>query len=85
MAVACGLLLPAPLVVDWGLTNDKVEAEMLLGEAQQNLPGADVLYADAGYDAEWAHRQAHEEWGVATAIPPVKRREGRRVASTARR
>ncbi len=36
----------------------------------------DVLYADAGYDAEWVHRQAQEDWGVATAIKPVKHTEG---------
>lgn len=76
VAIVCGALLPASLVIDWGPTNDKVEAKALLDGAQRNLPGADVLYADAGYDAEWVHRQAHEDWGVATAIPAVKHKEG---------
>lgn len=72
VAVLCGALLPASMVIDWGPTNDKVEARALLDGAQRNLPGADVLYADAGYDAEWVHEVAQEQWGVATAIPPVK-------------
>ena len=76
VAIVCGALLPASLVIDWGPTNDKVEAKALMRDAADNLPGADVLYADAGYDAEWVHRQAQEEWGVATAIPPVKHKEG---------
>ena len=41
-------------------------------EVQRHLPGADVLYADTGYDAVWVHEMAQEDWGVATAIPPVK-------------
>ena len=76
VAVLCGALLPAGLVVDWGPTNDKVEARALMEQASQRLPGADVLYADAGYDAEWVHRAAQEDWGVATAIKPVKHTEG---------
>ena len=75
VAVLCGSLLPASLVVDWGPTNDKVEASALMAKASAVVQ-PDVLYADAGYDAEWVHRQAQEDWGVVTAIPPVKHKEG---------
>jgi len=30
----------------------------------------ETLYADAGYDAEWAHDVARRDWGVRTVIPP---------------
>ena len=64
------------LVVDWGPTNDKVEAKPLMTQAAQRVQ-PDVLYADAGYDAEWVHRHAQEAWGVATAIKPAKHKPGR--------
>lgn len=75
VAVVCGAMLPASLVIDWGPTNDKVEARALMDKASA-VVRPDVLYADAGYDAEWVHRHAHEQWGVATAIKPVKHKEG---------
>lgn len=75
VAVICGSLLPASLVVDWGPTNDKVEASALMNKASA-VVRPDVLYADAGYDAEWVHRQAQEDWGVATAIKPVTHKPG---------
>ncbi len=31
----------------------------------------DTLLADAGYDAEWVHRHAREEYGVCAIIPPT--------------
>lgn len=73
--IACGLLLPAPLAIDWWPGHDKVQAAQLMNGGATNLLGAGVLYADAGYDAEWVHAQAQEDWGVATAIKPVKRRK----------
>lgn len=75
VAILCGALLPASLVVDWGPSNDKVEASALMAESQRRLPGVDVLYADAGYDAEWVHEVAREDWGVMTAIPPVQHKK----------
>lgn len=74
VAVMCGSLLPASLVVDWGPTNDKVEAKRLMEQAAAHVQ-PDVLYADAGYDAEWVHRHAQEDWGVVTAIKPVKHKK----------
>lgn len=72
VVVLCGSLVPASLVVDWGPTNDKVEARPLLERAAQTVR-PDTLFADAGYDAEWIHAYCHEQWGVASVIKPVLR------------
>jgi len=76
--VLCGSLLPLGLVLDWGPTNDKCQAQALLAKARlAAVP--DTLYADAGYDAEWVHVQCREEWGVESVIKPAKHRaDGRR-------
>lgn len=76
VVVMCGALFPASLVVDWGPGNDKTQAKTLMDKASQALQ-PDVLYADAGYDAEWVHVQAQEDWGVVTAIPPVRHTAGK--------
>lgn len=75
VVVMCGALLPASLIVDRGPGNDKTQAQALMDKAAQAMQ-PDVLYADAGYDAEWVHVQAHDSWGVVTAIPPVRHTEG---------
>jgi len=75
--VLCGSLLPLGLVMAWGPTNDKCQAQALIAKAQQaGMP--DTLYADAGYDAEWVHVQCREEWGVESVIKPaVHRADGK--------
>src|SRR5277367_27920 len=76
--VLCGSLLPLSLVLDWGPTNDKCQAESLLVKAQK-VAMPDTLYADAGYDAEWVHVQCRETWGAESVIKPAKHRaDGRR-------
>jgi len=75
VVVLCGSLVPASLVVDWGPTNDKVEARPLLERAAQVIR-PDSLFADAGYDAEWIHAYCHEQWGVASVIKPVRHTSG---------
>ena len=76
--VFCGSLLPLSLVLDWGPNNDKCQARELIQKASQAaLP--EHLYADAGYDAEWVHEQAREQWGVESVIKPaVHRSDGKR-------
>jgi hypothetical protein len=76
--ILCGSLLPMSLVMDWGPTNDKCQAERLMTKAQKGaMP--DVLYADAGYDAEWVHAQCREEWGAESVIKPAGHRaDGKR-------
>ena len=66
------------LVLDWGPTNDKCQAEELMAKAQTGaMP--DTLYADAGYDAEWVHAQCREEWGPESVIKAaVHRADGKR-------
>jgi hypothetical protein len=75
--VLCGSLLPLGLVMAWGPTNDKCQAQALIAKAQKaGMP--DTLYADAGYDAEWVHVQCREEWGVESVIKPaVHRADGK--------
>ena len=75
VVVMCGALFPASLVVDWGPGNDKAQAKALMEKASHVMQ-PDVLYADAGYDAEWVHAQAQDDWGVATAIPSVRHTDG---------
>lgn len=76
--ILCGSLLPVSLVMAWGPTNDKCQARELIAKAQKAAV-PDVVYGDAGYDAEWIHAQCREEWGVESVIKPVKHRaDGRR-------
>jgi len=76
--ILCGSLLPMSLVMDWGPTNDKCQAQDLISKAQV-VAMPDTLYADAGYDAEWIHVQCREEWGAESVIKPaVHRADGKR-------
>jgi len=76
--VLCSSLLPLGLVMDWGPTNDKCQAQALITKASHaTLPAK--LFADAGYDAEWIHEQCRLEWGVESVIKPaVHRADGQR-------
>ena len=67
--VLCGSLLPVALVLDWGPSNDRIQAPELLRQAQA-VGRVERLYADAGYDAEWIHAQCREQWGVESVIKP---------------
>jgi len=73
LAVICGSLLPAGLVVDWGPTNDKVQARALLDKTRRHVAPA-TLFADAGYDAEWVHEYCRDDWGVESWIKPARHR-----------
>lgn len=72
--VWCTALLPMGYCLSFGSSNDRSQAGSLLEQAQQSgQPTA--LYADAGYDAEWIHRQSREEWGVESLIKPSRQRK----------
>lgn len=77
LAVICGMLLPASMVVSFGPSVDMKEMPAVLAEASARVrPRA--VYADKGYDAEWVHEFCREAWGAASWIPPVIRtRDGR--------
>jgi hypothetical protein len=76
--ILIGSLLPMSVVMDWGPTNDRCQAQELIGKAQ-TVAMPETLYADAGYDAEWIHEQCREEWGAESVIKPaVHRADGRR-------
>jgi len=76
--ILCGSLLPMSLVMDWGPTNDKCQAQDLIGKAQ-SVAMPDTLYADAGYDAEWIHVQCRQVWGAESVIKPAMHRaDGKR-------
>src|SRR3984885_13917073 len=53
--ILCGRLLPMSLGVAWGPTNDKCQAQDLIGKAQA-VAMPETLYADA----EWIHVQCRE-------------------------
>lgn len=76
VAVLCGSMIPAGLVVGWGPCNDKSDARKLLCKTSTAVTPA-VVYADAGYDAEWVHRFCRDWWGAKSFIPPaVHRKDG---------
>jgi hypothetical protein len=72
LAVICGLLLPAAMVVDHGPSPDAVQMPELLRQAVHTVK-PNALYADKGYDSEWVHEFCREDWGVSSWIPPVPR------------
>lgn len=73
LTVVCGSLLPLGLVMDFGPTNDKCQAFALLEKSFTHgvSPGRPLLYADAGYDADWIHELCRGEWKVESIIKPV--------------
>lgn len=73
VVVLCGSLLPTALLVNMGPSSEYQQAPALLAQAQ-TVSRPQRLYADAGYDAEWIHRQCREQWGVESVIKPVQRR-----------
>jgi len=78
VVVLCGSLLPLALEVALKPTHDCVQARALLTQAQE-VAQPQRLYADAGYDAEWIHKQCREQWGVQSVIQAVQRRaDGKR-------
>jgi hypothetical protein len=62
-------LLPVGLVASLGPSNDRVQVPALLDQAQL-ISRPSMLYADAGYDAEWIHARCREQWGVESVIKP---------------
>lgn len=76
--VWCTTLLPMALCVDAKPGNDRAQAAALIAQGRQcGTPS--VLYADAGYDAEWVHCLSREDWGVESIINPfIQRKDGTR-------
>lgn len=71
--VWCGSLMPMALALDLGPSNDRRQAATLL-EQGRSVGRPRKLYADAGYDAEWIHRECREKWGVESLINPFRQR-----------
>ena len=86
VSVVCGSLLPLGLVLDWGPNNDKCQAAELLTKSQMAAgpERPQRLYADAGYDADWIHRQCRDTWGVESLIPPARHRADGTLGGTYR-
>lgn len=76
VVVMLGSLVPGAMDFDTGPSNDKRSARRLLPKARDALQ-PDLLYADAGYDAEWIHAFCNEDWGPFSVIKPVRHRPGR--------
>jgi hypothetical protein len=76
--ILCGSLFPLAMVLDRGLSNDRVQVPALLDQAQ-SVGRPTQLLADAGYDAEWIHVRCRENWGVESLIVPNgQRADGQR-------
>jgi hypothetical protein len=58
--------------------NDKRPARELLPKVRDAIH-PDLLYADAGYDAEWIHEFCNEQWGLYSVIKPVRHRGPQRA------
>ena len=72
LAIVCGSMLPAALVIDLGSSADMTQMPALMTQIEMNTtPGR--LFADKGYDAEWVHEIAREKWHAESYIPPVIR------------
>jgi hypothetical protein len=71
--ILCSSLVPASMVLGWGPGNDKAQAGVLIDRAASAVR-PDLLYADAGHDAEWVHERC-VDWGVMSVIKPVKHRK----------
>lgn len=72
MAIICGLLLPAALVVDFGPSSDLKQGYRLIRKAAGVFTPA-TLYADSGCDSDERHRQCWEERGTMSHAPTVVR------------
>ena len=87
LTVVCGSLLPLGLVMDFGPTNDKCQAFALLEKsfAHPARRGRPLLYADAGYDADWIHELCRGEWKVESIIKPARHKKDGTLGGTWRR
>jgi hypothetical protein len=83
VAVACGVLVCTAAVASQGPGNDLVEARPLLWQLSGNTHPR-LLYADKGYDAEWAHKLCRYGMGTASYVPPVPRTKDGSIKSTLR-
>lgn len=83
VAVVCGTLVAAAAVASVGPGNDLVEARPLLWRLS-SVVHPRLLYADAGYDAEWVHRLCRHGMNTASYIPPVPRTRDGTIKSTLR-
>jgi hypothetical protein len=74
VVVWCTALLPMGYCLSFGSSNDRSQARSLLDQGHQ-AGQPSILYADAGYDAEWVHQKCREQWQVESLINPFKRRK----------
>lgn len=72
LAVVCGLMLPAAMVVSWGRSSDLTQAYDLVRVAAERVQ-ARRLYADGGYESETLHVLCRDELGIESFMPPVPR------------
>jgi hypothetical protein len=83
LTVVCGSLLPLGLVMDFGPSNDKCQAFALLEKSfVRPLSRRPLLYADAGYDADWIHELCRGEWKVESIIKPARHKQDGTLGGT---
>lgn len=70
LAVVCGSLLAAGMVLSRGPSHDLCEARELLWKVAGRCDPSRI-YMDKAFDAEWVHVFCRDGWGTASFIPPV--------------
>ncbi len=81
----CALVLPAAMEIDWGPGNDAKPAVAVLRKAARAVQ-PERQWGDRAYDSERVHAFSHEEWGVRSYAPLIRRNgDGRVVRGRYRR
>jgi hypothetical protein len=68
----CATVMPAAMEVDWGPGNDAKPGMALMQKAMRTVQPA-RQWGDRAYDSERLHAFAHEEWGVKSYAPMIRR------------
>jgi hypothetical protein len=81
----CSLVMPAAMEIDWGPGNDAKPAIAVLKKAARAVQPR-RQWGDRAYDSEAVHAFCHEEWGVQSYAPLIRRNgDGRVVRGRYRR
>lgn len=70
VAVLCGLILPAAVVVTVGRSPDNTQSKDVVNDLARRV-SVKRLYADKGYDGEPLHALCRETHGIESFIPPI--------------
>lgn len=78
LVVICTMVMPAAVEVDWGPGNDAKPALAVMEKAARSVQPV-RQWGDRAYDSERVHAYAHEQWGVRSYAPLIRRNGDGRV------